>query len=641
MNNRKLTDFDLKYITKLIGREPFELELDFIENVLSSELENRDYLEIIARLDNGASRTISNKLEIGENQITILNNLQIFDNNKLIFKGNDPDIEININNMVPLMDSYSMFNSTDRIRKTIRKSDHSVVIQQSSNIYNSHEIIFKSSICIDNDASKYDNIAEYKVFHIDFGKRIKRNLKKLDLFIEQSKLGDWIIKQNHVKGGNGSRALINLLNNINYRIKILNNSLILNNNTLNNKYVLFSIINKGNEKTVKNYCNRNDILIEELGKITKDQSIQISNKKDVLINLPLSVFDLQFDINTKHFIEPEIQNANFSEILKGVDKSSYSNQLLKLFQKINENTNCWNNSNGKLEKETKKYGISRKSSILKNQYYSVQADNNSILKISPRMSGKMAIANAGRKLSCMGVRPQVVSVNNLLPESNEEKMWLASELLQGQEEAIRELELTIGSRKINAFKEFAKQSIFVFGEQKTDSITDIGFKNDGDFISLLGSHRGELGGSEYQKYISTKTANILPSVDLNMERRLQDVVHQGINTKLIKSATNVGMGGISIAIAMSLNASDTGIGARIHLSRKLTNEELLFGETQGLVIVSLAEEDIMEFERICMTVGVPSTTIGRVTSDGLYTFNELINLKVERLKKLVQSIFSI
>jgi len=68
-----------------------------------------------------------------------------------------------------------------------------------------------------------------------------------------------------------------------------------------------------------------------------------------------------------------------------------------------------------------------------------------------------------------------------------------------------------------------------------------------------------------------------------------------------------------------------------YFSRKLKTEELLFGETQGLVLVTIKENDLMEFERICMAIGVPATTIGRVTDDGFYTFNKSIKLPVKKL----------
>ena len=73
-----------------------------------------------------------------------------------------------------------------------------------------------------------------------------------------------------------------------------------------------------------------------------------------------------------------------------------------------------------------------------------------------------------------------------------------------------------------------------------------------------------------------------------------------------------------------------------HYYNKLLPEELLFGETHGLVLISLREEDIMEFERICMNIGVPCTTIGRVTNTGRLTFNDLIDISTVKLKNIYE-----
>ena len=89
-------------------------------------------------------------------------------------------------------------------------------------------------------------------------------------------------------------------------------------------------------------------------------------------------------------------------------------------------------------------------------------------------------------------------------------------------------------------------------------------------------------------------------------------------------------------VASNLITSSDEMGARIHLSRKLKPEELLFGETHGLVLISLREEDIMEFERICMNIGVPCTTIGRVTNTGRLTFNDLIDISTVKLKNIYE-----
>jgi phosphoribosylformylglycinamidine synthase len=282
------------------------------------------------------------------------------------------------------------------------------------------------------------------------------------------------------------------------------------------------------------------------------------------------------------------------------------------------------------------YGLYSINNLIDDQIVLTQSDKNHLIDISPRLSGRVSVASAVRRLSCIGANPKAVIIQNIFPKMNNKSLWKASELLQGQEEAIRVLEVEIGNRSIDTFNDYWHQNISAIGisQQKSPQM-DISFKNDDDFISLLGSHRGELTGSAYEKYITNEKSDVLPTVDLQMEKRMQDVVRQGISTNLIKSAVNVSTGGISIAIAKSLIASENGLGAKIYLSRKLKDEELLFGETQGLVIVTLSEEDIMEFERICMTIGVPSTTIGRVTDNDMFTFNEAIKTKVDKLRNIL------
>ncbi len=94
---------------------------------------------------------------------------------------------------------------------------------------------------------------------------------------------------------------------------------------------------------------------------------------------------------------------------------------------------------------------------------------------------------------------------------------------------------------------------------------------------------------------------------------------------------NISNGGLAIALVRSLKNAEMGLGARIHLSRKLRQDEMLFGETQGMVLVSIGERDLMEFERICMTIGIPSTTIGRVTNDSRFKFNDVVNIERKKL----------
>ena len=123
----------------------------------------------------------------------------------------------------------------------------------------------------------------------------------------------------------------------------------------------------------------------------------------------------------------------------------------------------------------------------------------------------------------------------------------------------------------------------------------------------------------------------LPMIDLIMERQIRQVILTGNQIGIIKSVTNVSAGGLSISIANSIIEGGQNIGARIHLSTKIQNEELLFGETRGLFLISISEESMIEIERLCMNLGVPCTAIGRVTDNGQYTFNDLIDIKCDKL----------
>ncbi|MBU0529302.1 hypothetical protein KKF86_06050 [bacterium] len=63
---RNLSELDIKYIIAKLGRIPTDIELNFIELVLSTEIENRGYLSILSRLNDGAKREVNNKIGIDD-----------------------------------------------------------------------------------------------------------------------------------------------------------------------------------------------------------------------------------------------------------------------------------------------------------------------------------------------------------------------------------------------------------------------------------------------------------------------------------------------------------------------------------------------------------------------------------------------
>ena len=246
-----------------------------------------------------------------------------------------------------------------------------------------------------------------------------------------------------------------------------------------------------------------------------------------------------------------------------------------------------------------------------------------------KMRSIAAITNGARHLICSGIRPEVATGFLAVPKGNVSEK---GSFLKGVHIAGKELNIAIDHIAFGCYSDKPSGRFYVGGQRIINSDFPNTFLSSSQFISILGSHRGELGGSRFLSLKKMDYKGAPPKVDLTMESRLQDAVLTGIHGGLIQSARPIGRGGIATTIARSFPKTPL-LGARIHFSRKLTVPELLFGETQGLILVTINEMDLMEFERVCMTIGVPATTIGRVTDDGQYKFNNAIKLSVDTLPK--------
>ena len=646
-NDLQLSELDIKFITSQLGRIPTEIEISFIELILTNELESRAYLQILSRLNDGARRSVNNKIALNDKFNLVVNNgYKIIDkNNSSYFNRDEAAYFNNINNLNPLLDdiiinsvTYQNAEQFLKKEKTSRKNSYTL---SSKFIHNEKDqIIFSTSLGLEdhdknNITTKSDNTLIYR---INFGKRsVKKHILQLSKFIDEIKNEAWFILAKSVNWNGLGVALVDLIRDYNFGINVTKDipqTSFISHFSDDNSLAVLIIVQREGVTQFNTYCKKYDAINEEVGRVTQEPTLQLAHQGNTYINLPVTTLELQYNVNTKHFEKSKPEIISAKTIKKVRKNTSSSDQILTLLTAIGKD-DCLMNSN-KLIASNSSYGLYFDIDQIDKRIVFTHAEKNYLIGTSPRLSGRISIANVIRRITCTGAKPKAVIIQNLLPEISNSTLWRASELFQGQEEAVRELEVEIGNRSIDVYKDFWYQNISAIGIHKQKSVKmDISFKHDGDFISLLGSHRGELTGSAYEQYISNDKSDVLPTVDLQMEKRLQDVVSQGISTKLIKSAVNVSAGGISIAITKSLIAGEGGLGARIHLSRKLKEEELLFGETQGLVIVTLSEEDIMEFERICMTIGVPSTTIGRVTCTDRFTFNDAINVKVDTLRSIV------
>jgi phosphoribosylformylglycinamidine synthase len=162
---------------------------------------------------------------------------------------------------------------------------------------------------------------------------------------------------------------------------------------------------------------------------------------------------------------------------------------------------------------------------------------------------------------------------------------------------------------------------------------DISFKDPGDTIVAIGAINGELGGSEYLKQCHELVEGPIPGINLEVESSLHKICLELISKKIIKSAHDISDGGLSVNLAESICFGKDGIGADISINRKLRTDQILFGESQGVIIVTLDQKDLHHVALISQKYNVHTQTIGSVTDSAILKINDSIDIGRDDLKK--------
>ena len=169
-------------------------------------------------------------------------------------------------------------------------------------------------------------------------------------------------------------------------------------------------------------------------------------------------------------------------------------------------------------------------------------------------------------------------------------------------------------------------------EDASKSMTQY-FKKDGDIIILLGENREEIGMSEYLKEIHYKIRGVPPQLDLELEKKVQDLCLAGIREGIIKSAHDTAEGGLAVALAEScITVEGKNKGAEIELDDDIRADALLFGETQSRIIVTVEKGSADRLKEMAAEKNVPVAVIGKVGGDRLivrHNTEVLINTTIQ------------
>lgn len=152
------------------------------------------------------------------------------------------------------------------------------------------------------------------------------------------------------------------------------------------------------------------------------------------------------------------------------------------------------------------------------------------------------------------------------------------------------------------------------------------FKQENDLVYIVGTTKNHLGASQYYSAIGYKEngapveGGLPPQADLDEFIEAAKAIHTAVVLELVVSCKYLHNGGLAAALVKSAVAGEKGAEINvksIHSDGSCTSdEELLYSETPGRFIITIAPEDKEKFEKIMQSAQYEM--IGKVTDKDLY-----------------------
>ncbi len=257
--------------------------------------------------------------------------------------------------------------------------------------------------------------------------------------------------------------------------------------------------------------------------------------------------------------------------------------------------------------------------------------------LDPRKGASIAVAEAARNVACTGARP--LGVTNCLNFGNPykpEMYWQFVEAVAGMGEACRVLETPVTGGNVSFYNEnpagsiFATPTIGIVGlaEDATKTV-GMAFPEDQQAIYLIGASEVSWAGSEWQMMQHGSPRGKLPELDLQLEKRLQDLLIKGIEKGYIMAAHDLAEGGLVTALCeMAVADRHNPRGALLEIEEPTALN--LFGEGPSRAVVVVNCELLEEFEALAEELDVPAEWIGTTGGIGI-GFKQVFRVMLEEI----------
>lgn len=377
------------------------------------------------------------------------------------------------------------------------------------------------------------------------------------------------------------------------------------------------VVKKGYEQEVIQTFKKHHVNACKIGEVIGEKMFRIKHHDQVVANVPVAALDDEapvYHMPAKRQIHSSIhvKKDTFPKI------DHYTHTLKKLMQQPSIASEHWMKDYFKYHSDVFKQpsvGIMKIEEINKALAMTTVCQSRYVY-LNPKIGGKIAVAEAARKLICAGARPLALTDGlNFGNPIDPEIFWQMKQSVKGIAEASRVLQTPVISGNVSLYNQSKNRAIYptpIIGMvglyDSKEHIIPEAFQQPGDVIYVIGTAQEDFGGSEIQKLLEGTCEGNVPTIDLKVEKKRQNDLRRAIDRGFIQSAYPIASGGLAASLTNSVCKSNS-LGATISLQDHMTVE--LFSETQSRMIVSVSLKNIKAFEQLV----ADAYKIGEVTKD--------------------------
>ena len=408
------------------------------------------------------------------------------------------------------------------------------------------------------------------------------------------------------------------------------------------------VVRKGYEDKVKGVFDRWELRSDIIGRVTADGLARVKEGEEVVAEVPVKLLTSP-PLYQRGGVKPvwldELQRFDLDS-LPALYPRDASAVLLKLLSSPNIASKEWVYRQYDHEVQLNTViGPGSDAAVLRikgtPKGIALTTDGNGrYCWLEPYAGGAIAVAEAARNLACSGAKP--LALTDCLNFGNPERpevYWQLEQCIRGMGEACWVLGIPVISGNVSLYNETKGKAVYptpVVGMlgliENIEKRCSLSFKSEGDLVLLLGGEGKEeegLAGSEYLEYIHGKVAG-RPSINLGLEKRVQQCLLEAIKRGLVKSAHDCSDGGLAVALAECCIAGGVGFKGDWEVKGRL--DAGLFGEEPSRIVISIDRDSLDQIQELAAQYQVPLLKLG-VVGGKRFIIEGIIDLSWEEIAK--------